>query len=93
MLDRGATALKQIQLCCENYCVSCQKTQTLVGMTHPSISLCISMIGSQRQQIQKGSPDVPLPSNTPVLLLGDPVKISPARSESAQGFPQVGRAW
>lgn len=54
---------------------------------HPSIFVCLSMIGSQRQQIQKGSPVIPLPSDTSLLLLGDPVKISSARSESALGFP------
>ena len=43
---------------------------------HPSIVFRLSEVGSWRQQVQEGTPDIPLPSDILQLLLGDPEAFS-----------------
>ena len=62
---------------------------------HPSIISCLSEVWSQREPVQEGNPDIPLPSHTFQLLLGDPEAIPeqrghiipPASHGSAPGPP------
>jgi len=53
----------------ENVCWKLKVVQQ--NSIHPSIIFCLFEIGSLRQQIREGNPDIALPSDT-LQLLGDP---------------------